>query len=70
MVSYETIVNLIASTTTKKGLSVKAKLDKKGYEKGKRISDKEMLNLNIEYGNVNPQWNYTIKPCVKKELEK
>jgi len=70
LVSYETVVNLIASTTTKKGLHVKAKLDKKCYEKGKKISDEEMDKLNIEYSKVNPQWNYTIKPRTKKRSEK
>ena len=67
LVSYETIVNLIGATTTKKGLHVKAKLDKKNYEKGKKISDKEMKELNIEYGKINPQWNYTINPRNKKK---
>ena len=62
MVSYETIVNLIGSTTTRKGLKVKAALDKKNYEKGKKISDIEMEKLNIEYEETNPKWNYAIKP--------
>lgn len=70
LVSYETVVKLIASTTTKKGLLVKAKLDKKRYEKGEKISDKEMEGLNIEYGKINPQWNYTIKPRVKNAEKK
>lgn len=70
LVSYETVVNLIGSTTTKKGLRVKAKLDKQKYEKGKKISDKEMEKLNIEYDKVNPQWNYTIRPRKKAGSEK
>ena len=63
LVNYETIVNLIGSTTTKKGLLVKAKLDKRNYEKGIKISDNEMKELNIKYDKVHPQWNYLIKPC-------
>lgn len=62
LVSYEAIVKLIGATTTKKGLKVKAKLDKKNYEKGKKISDKEMDELNIQYNEINPKWNYTLKP--------
>jgi len=62
LVSYETVINLIESTTTRKGLRVKARLDKKKYEKGESISDEEMEKLNIEYDDLNPQWNYTIKP--------
>lgn len=71
LVSYETVVNLIGSTRTKKGLHVKAKLDRKHYATGKKISDDEMDQLNIEYDTVNPQWNYTIRPRTKnKSAEK
>jgi len=66
LVSYETVVKLIGSTTTRKGLRVKAKLDKRKYKKGVKITDEEMEKLNIEYHDVNPQWNYTIKPRKKK----
>jgi hypothetical protein len=65
LVSYETVVTLIGTTTTRKGLKVKAKLDKKKYKKGVKITDEEMEKLNIEYDAVNPQWNYTIKPRKK-----
>lgn len=64
LVSYETIVNLIGATTTKKGLKVKAKLDKKNYKKGQKISDQEMEELNIRYDKKNPKWNYAIKPII------
>lgn len=70
LVSYETVVNMIGSTKTKKGLRVKAKLDQKSYKKGKIISDKEMDELNIKYHKVNPQWNYTIYPRTKKDSNK
>jgi len=69
LVSYETVVNLIGSTRTKKGLRVKAKLDKKHYDTGKKISDDEMDQLNIKYDKVNPQWNYTIYPRTKKKKD-
>jgi Rhodopirellula transposase DDE domain len=64
---YETVVNLIGSTRTQKDLRVKAKLDKKHYETGKKISDEEMDQLNIKYDKLNPQWNYTIYPRTQKE---
>lgn len=41
------IINLITSTTTKTGLVVKARLDKKNYIKGKKVPDYEMKNLKI-----------------------
>lgn len=70
LVSYETVVNLIGSTRTKKGLRVKAKLDRKRYETGKKISDDEMDQLNIKYDKINPQWNYTIYPRTKAKPDK
>ena len=70
LVSYETVVNLIGATRTKKGLRVKAKLDKKQYDTGKKISDDEQDQLNIKYDKVNPQWNYTIYPRTKNKKDK
>ena len=50
---------------------MKAKLDKKQYETGKKISYDEMDQLNIKYDKVNPQWNYTIYPRTQnKKAEK
>lgn len=68
LTSYETVVNLIGATTTKKGLKVQAKLDKANYETGTKITDEDMESLNIEYHKSKPQWNYTIKP--RKETQK
>jgi len=58
--SYETIVNLIGSTTTKKGLKIKAKIDEKIYTKGKKVSDEEFSEINIEFDKKLPRWNYSI----------
>jgi len=46
-VSYETVVNLMGATRTKKGLRVRAKLDRQQYETGKKISDDEREKWNI-----------------------
>jgi hypothetical protein len=70
LTSYETVVNLIGSTTTKEGLSVKAKLDKKHYHKGRKITQQQLEKLNITYSTVNPQWNYTIHPRAKRKPKK
>ncbi len=70
LVSYETVVKLIGTTTTRKGLKVKAKLDKKKYKKGVTITDEDMDKLNIDYESINPQWNYTIKPRKKTNNER
>ena len=60
--SLSTIVNLIASTTTKKGLQIEAEIDKNEYEKGIKVSDKEMALLNIERESFHGEWNYKIMP--------
>ncbi|MDI6737326.1 MAG: ISAzo13 family transposase [Nanoarchaeota archaeon] len=60
LTDYEIIINLIEGTTTKKGLKIKAKMDKKMYKIGKKISEKEIEKINISIHKINPQWNYTI----------
>lgn len=70
LTTYETVVNLIGKTTTKQGLKVKAKLDKRNYKTGTKISDKDMESLNIEYNTFKPQWNYTLKPRKQEKMEK
>lgn len=62
LVSYETVVNLIASTTTKKGLRVAARLDPRSYEKGV-IYDDQVSKLHLVRHRTNPKWNYTVKPA-------
>ncbi len=61
LVSYETIINFISSTTTKTGLKVKAKLDTHEYETGKKITDEQMQTVRVKHHDIHPQWNYTIQ---------
>ena len=60
--TYETIVSLIGSTKTKTGLTIKAKLDKRQYKKGKKIPDEVFSKLNIVKNKVLPKWNYSVLP--------
>jgi hypothetical protein len=62
LVSHQTIVNLIASTTTTKGLIVKAALDENTYETGIEVSDEQMAKLKLVRAKFHGDWNYTIKP--------
>ena len=64
LVDYETVVNLIAKTTTIKGLEVKCRLDRSKYPTGRKISDKEMKRVNVERNAFHGEWNYVIKPNV------
>jgi len=59
---YETIVNLIAKTTTAKGLKVKCRLDRRKYPTGIRVSDEEMERVNVERNRFHGDWNYVIRP--------
>jgi hypothetical protein len=62
LVSRITVVDLIAATTTKAGLTVQCEMDEGSYAKGIKVSDAEMASLNIESNPWHPDWNYTIKP--------
>jgi len=62
LLTHEVIVQLIASTTTKTGLTVQCRLDCNKYAKGIKISDEEMAKLNITRADFHGDWNYTIKP--------
>lgn len=59
---YETIVNLIAKTTTAKGLKVTCRLDRRKYPTGRKVSDEEMESVNVERHKFHGEWNYVIKP--------
>jgi hypothetical protein len=62
LLTHQVIVQLIASTTTKTGLTVQCRLDQNAYDKGIKISDAEMARLNITAANFHGEWNYTIAP--------
>ena len=62
LIDVETIVNLIGSTTTEKGLTVICRVDEKHYETGKKITEEQKANLNIEFVGPNEKWNYIVRP--------
>lgn len=62
LTDYQTIVNLIASTTTKTGLTVKVRLDTNRYQRGIKVSAEELSRIVIEPHEFHGEWNYTIKP--------
>jgi hypothetical protein len=59
---YETIVRLIAHTTTAKGLTVTCRLDRRKYPVGQRVTDEEMAQVNLQRCPFHGNWNYTIHP--------
>ncbi len=60
--SHETIVNLIANTTTESGLTIQCQLDTQKYPKGIKISDQELATLDLDRADFHGEWNYTIRP--------
>ncbi len=59
---YETIVKLISATATAKGLKVTYRLDRRKYPPGRKVTDEEMKQVNIQRHNFHGEWNYTIQP--------
>src|SRR5947209_427853 len=66
LVTHETIVNLIAVTTTKAGLKVTCELDQSVYPSGIKVSKKEMEEINLRRDAFHGEWNYTISPRSQK----
>jgi hypothetical protein len=62
LVNLQTIVNLIASTTTKTGLLVQAALDTNVYATGIKVTDEELAKLRLTPCEFHGEWNYTIAP--------
>lgn len=61
---YETVVQLIANTTTAKGLTVTCRLDRRKYPAGIIISNDQMKTVNIKPSVFHGEWNYSINPNV------
>jgi hypothetical protein len=59
---YETIVRLIANTTTARGLTVRCRLDRRRYPVGRKVTDQEMAGLNLTPQSFHGEWNYLIRP--------
>ena len=66
--SFDDVLHYIGDTKTQTGLIVQAHLVTEVYETGVKVPDKEMDALNIEYHDVCPQWNYTIRPRSNPDL--
>ena len=62
LVTHQVIVELISATTTNAGLTVRSRIDEKQYQKGIRISDRQMEKINLHPDHFHREWNYTIQP--------
>ena len=62
LTSHQVVVNLIANTTTRTGLKVRARLDQGYYPTGTKVTDKELAAVPIAKHDFHGDWNYTIRP--------
>lgn len=60
LTSHDVVVKMISSTKTKTGLKVKAKIDRRAYPKGRKVSEEEIADINLVKHNFHGEWNYTI----------
>jgi len=60
LTDYETVLKFIRTTKTSAGLKIRATLHTKQYQKGIRIGDKQMKEINLKYYTQRPKWNYSI----------
>jgi hypothetical protein len=63
--TYETVVNLIGNTTNRGGLVVRARLDRRNFPTGRRVSAKDLRGLKIDRDAFHGDWNYVIRPRKK-----
>jgi hypothetical protein len=62
LISHQAVVNLIASTTTRSGLTVRAALDTNRYSTKIKVSDEQLARVRIKPHAFHGNWNYTISP--------
>ena len=68
LTSHEVVINLIAATTTKKGLRVHAQRDLGRYPTSVSVSDSQLAAVPIDPHKFHPDWNYTIAPGLSRSL--
>ena len=62
LTSHQVVVDLIAKTTTRTGLKVRARLDQGYYPTGVKITDKQLAAVPIKRHKFHGDWNYTVRP--------
>jgi len=59
---YETVLNFIRTTKTSAGLKIRARLNSKPYQNGKKVSNEQMNQIALKHYTLRPNWNYSISP--------
>jgi hypothetical protein len=68
LTSLMTVVELIAGTSTKTGLTVRSELDQGQYPMGIKVTDAQWGAINIVGDEFHPEWNYCIRPTRNEAL--
>jgi hypothetical protein len=63
--SFVTMLNYIRGTVTETGLTVKAFLVKRTFEKGQKVSVEQRAALSLQHRHICPNWNYVLKPRLR-----
>lgn len=63
--SFDTVVNYASTTKTQTGLRVVASRDQRIYQKGIKVSDKQMRTIAMSKSDFLGKWNYTISPRLR-----
>jgi Rhodopirellula transposase DDE domain len=67
LLSRETVIDLIASTTTSTGLKVYARLDPSTYPTKIQVTEEQIRAIKLRGEPFHPEWNYTVIPSVIKK---
>jgi hypothetical protein len=70
LATYETIIALIAATTTSKGLRVEAEMDSDKYPAGQRAKRHKVKALQLEKAEFHGEWNYVFRPRTSAQLQR
>jgi hypothetical protein len=62
LVSHEVLLQLIAATTTTRGLKVRCALDTNTYPKGVKVPPALLKEVRLTLRRFHGDWNYTIRP--------
>ena len=63
LTSHDVVINSIAATTTRAGLTVRAGLDDGSYPTGVKVSNAQMAALPVSRHSFHGDWNYTLHPA-------
>ena len=62
LISFETVLKFIRTTRTETGLCCQARLDRRKYKTGLKMTREQKRQINLQPHRTLPQYNYTIRP--------